>query len=185
MIAYLHGKVKSREVATLVVDVNGIGYEVQLTPTAADTVTIGSEIELYIAEHIKEDHYSLFGFLTPLERSVYHQLTSVSGVGPKAAMAVLAAHTPQEVEAAIINDKVEVFSAISGLGKKTAQRIILELKGKLVEPAVKTALQTDQAYVALLSLGYPAHQAKVMLSGVDSDLPLEARVKAALQGDSK
>lgn len=185
MIAYLNGVVKSLEGDTVVIDVGGVGYEAHITPTAARQIAVGDKLELHIAEHIKEDHYSLFGFLTNLERATYGQLTSVSGVGPKAAMAVLAAHSSGEIDSAIIEGKIELFSTISGIGKKTAQRIILELQGKLVEAPTKASLADDAAYQALLSLGYQAAQARKMLAPIDINLPIDARVKAALQGKTK
>lgn len=185
MIAYLKGQLQSLSGQSAIILVGGVGYEVLLTPQLIARLTIGDEIELYIAEHIKEDHYSLLGFATPVERSIYFQLTSVSGVGPKAALAVLATHQSAEVEKAIIDGQVEVFSAVPGVGKKTAQRIILELKGKLTEPQVVSSSTSDPAYQALLSLGYQGSQAKSMLVNISADLPTEARVKAALKGGGR
>lgn len=182
MIAYLKGRVKSSDSGALILDVNGVGYEIIVSSSTAEQLNIGTQAELFIAENIKEDHYTLFGFLTTQERAIYYQLTSVSGVGPKAAISILAIHSSTEIEAAIVKGSVELFSAVSGVGKKTAQRIILELRGKLVPVTEKTATKDDPAHQALVSLGYQSGQAKEMLDSVPRDLPLDERVKSALKG---
>lgn len=184
MIAYLKGQVKSRESGAVVLDVGGVGYEIFVAPATAEQINVGNQAEFFIAENIKEDHYTLFGFLTTAERAIYYQLTSVSGVGPKAAISILAQHNPDEIETAIVKGSIELFSAVSGVGKKTAQRIILELKGKLVQPDEKAIPKNDPAHQALVSLGYQPAQAKEMLEHVATDLPLDARVKAALKMES-
>ncbi len=182
MIAYLKGTLQDVSGQTAIVLVGGVGYEVFISPQLAAEITPGIEAEFYIAENIKEDHFTLFGFKTMSERNIYFQLISVTGVGPKAAMSILSTHDPVEIESAIAAGKIELFSAVSGVGKKTAQRIILELKGKLVQVPTETVSNSDPAFQALTSLGYQSVQAKDMLENITRDLPLDERVKLALKG---
>ena len=116
---------------------------------------------------------------------MYYKLTSVNGVGPKAAISILSAHEHGEVQDAILNDDIHLFSCISGIGKKTAQRIILELKGKLVESSNDSEPADDQAFQALVSLGYSAKDAKLALKNVDKNLPTQERIKLGLKGVGK
>ena len=186
MIAKINGTIADIIPGGVIIDVAGIGYEVLLTDTHADGISLDSKVSFYIAENIKEDEYTLYGFADISTRILYYQLTSVSGVGPKAAMAILSAHQSEEVAEAILRDNINLFSSVSGIGKKTAQRIILDLKGKLVDSDDKQELDlADPAYKALLSLGYRATDAKEALHGVSKELNTQERVKQALKGVRK
>ncbi len=185
MIAKISGTVSEKLTASIIVDVMGVGYEVFLTPRAYDATLLGEKAHWYIAEQIKEDEHTLYGFVHIAERQMYFQLNSVSGVGPKAAMAILSHHEVSDIQEGIIADNITLFSNVSGIGKKTAQRIILELKGKLVDAPEKKTTPDDPAYLALISLGYSAKDAVVALEGVDSHLETNERVKQALKGNSK
>lgn len=182
MIAKISGTVSEKLTTSIIVDVMGVGYEVFLNPRAYDAVLQDEKIELYIAEQIKEDEHTLYGFVQQAERQMYFQLNSVSGVGPKAAMAILSYHEVSDIQNGIVADNITIFSNVSGIGKKTAQRIILELKGKLVEAPEKKTSADDPAYLALLSLGYNAKDAITALEGIDSNLETNERVKQALKG---
>lgn len=182
MIAKISGTVSEKLVTSVIVDVMGVGYEVFLTPRAFDTILPGEKANLYIAEQIKEDEHTLYGFIHLDERQMYFQLNSVSGVGPKAAMAILSHHQVDDIQDGIMTDNITIFSNVSGIGKKTAQRIILELKGKLVEAPEKKASPDDPAYLALLSLGYSAKDAAAALQNVETNLETNERVKQALKG---
>jgi len=186
MIAKITGTVEEFLPRGIILSVSSIGYEVFVTFAEKDTLTLGKELSFYIAENIKEDEHTLYGFLQLSGREMYYQLTSVSGVGPKAAMSILSAHTSDEVAKAILQDNITLFSGVSGIGKKTAQRIILDLKGKLIE-AEDTASHNDEdpAYQALLSLGYKAKDAAVALKEVPGELNTQERVKLALKGVAK
>ncbi len=181
MIAKISGTVTEKLSTSVIVDVAGVGYEVFLTPRAYDTVLQGNNAEIYIAEQIKEDEHTLYGFFQLSEREMYFQLNSVSGVGPKAAMAILSHYQVEDIQNGIVTDNITIFSNVSGIGKKTAQRIILELKGKLVEAPTKQAKPDDPAYLALISLGYTTKDAAAALDGVDTSLNTNDRVKQALK----
>ncbi len=186
MIAKITGTVEEFLPRGVILNVAGIGYEVFVTFAEKDTIAVGEVLSFYIAENIKEDEHTLYGFLQLSGREMYYQLTSVSGVGPKAAMSILSTHSSEEVATAILQDNISLFSGVSGIGKKTAQRIILDLKGKLVEVEDK-ALHNDEdpAYQALLSLGYKAKDATMALKGVSTNLNVQERVKLALKGTAK
>lgn len=181
MIAKITGTVSDLLATSVIVDVAGVGYELFVTPTTHGELVVGKPAELYVAENIKEDAHELYGFAVLEERTMYYQLTSVSGVGPKAALAILTKHTSAEITEAILGVNISLFSNVSGIGKKTASRIILDLKGKLVEPPAEHVATDDPAYQALQSLGYKAHDAKKALAEIPSDLPTQERIKQALK----
>jgi Holliday junction DNA helicase RuvA len=185
MIARIKGVISEKLDSSVVIELNGIGYEILVPANTLLSVNEGDEHLLYIAENIKEDEYSLFGFPTRDARQIYYKLTSVNGVGPKAAMSILSAHSADDVQNAILSDDVNLFSSVSGIGKKTAQRIILDLKGKLVEVEKIEADESDQAYQALISLGYSAKDAQTVLKDIDSSLSTQERIKLALKGAKK
>lgn len=186
MIAKITGTTEEFLTRSIIVDVSGVGYEIFITDAERESITIGEILCFYIAENIKEDEHTLYGFLDIAGRDMYYQLTSVNGVGPKAAMAILSAHNSTEIATAIVQDNITLFSAVSGIGKKTAQRIILDLKGKLVDNEAEI-IQSDEdpAYQALLSLGYKPKDAQYALKDVASDLNTQERVKQALKGVTK
>jgi Holliday junction DNA helicase RuvA len=182
MIAKISGTVSDKLSTSVIVDVTGIGYEVFITPRELETINANDDLTVYIAEQIKEDEHTLYGFLKLTEREMYYQLGSVSGVGPKATMAILSHHSVEEIQSGIVADNISLFSNVSGIGKKTAQRIILELKGKLVEAPDKKVKADDQAFQALLSLGYTSKDASAALVNIDTKLSTNERVKQALKG---
>jgi len=185
MIARLTGEIIEVNSDSVTLDINGVGYEVALPKNLINGIKNGDTVSFHIAENIKEDEYTLFGFDSAESRHTYYKLTSVSGVGPKAAMAILSAHNYGEVQDAILKDDLHLFSSVSGIGKKTAQRIILELKGKLVDAESQDTQDDDQAFQALVSLGYSAKDAHAALKDVDSSLPLQERIKLGLKGVGK
>lgn len=185
MIAQLNGKIIEKSSNGIVLEIAGIGYELIVPQNFLVTLNEGDSQVFFVAEHIKEDEYSLFGFPDGMTRQMYYQLTSVNGVGPKAALAILSAHSSNEVQEAILADQIDIFSSVSGIGKKTAQRIILELKGKLVAIEEKEINTEDQAFQALMSLGYSARDAKEALKNVDNKLPTQERIKLGLKGVGK
>ena len=185
MIARIKGEIAEKLDSSVVVDINGIGYEIFVPANYLLSINEKDVGVFYIAENIKEDEYSLFGFPTREARQIYYKLTSVNGVGPKAAMSILSAHSTEEVQKAILSDDVNLFSSVSGIGKKTAQRIILDLKGKLVQVEKVEADESDQAYQALISLGYSSKDAQSVLKDIDSSLSTQVRIKLALKGSKK
>lgn len=168
----------------VIVDVHGVGYEVNLTKQASEVIQIDQTCALYIAESIHEDSYQLFGFVDVRQRGLYFQLNSVSGVGPKATMAILSNNSVEDIEQAILAGDITLFSNVSGIGRKTASRIVLELKGKLELAPQKTAAD-DPAYQALITLGFSARQAAAAIKDLPSDMGLDGKVRLALKALSK
>ncbi len=171
-----------KDVEHIVLDVGGVGYGVYVTPQAMHDISLESEATLHIAESIKEDSYTLYGFLEAEQKQLYTRFLSVNGVGPKVAMAILASSDTSRLIEAIRHGNVAVFSTVSGVGAKTAQRIVLELKGKIDLNSPVVAAGEDPAHQALVSLGYSQQQAAEALREVSGDIPTADRVKAALKG---
>ncbi len=170
MIARLQGKVEEKMVHGVVLTVNGIGYEVQLTERFLASLKINSTVVLHTYLHLKTDGLELFGFPSVEERSFFKKLLSVSGCGPRLALSLLSFYSPEELEATVKEGNVEALARVPGLGKKTAQRLVLELKGKLVlkeeEPLTQEAVLAKEA---LRNLGYSANEVKGFLKEVVSD----------------
>jgi Holliday junction DNA helicase RuvA len=183
MIAQLRGRVVARRVDAVVLDVGGVGYLVQATQRALAKARTAKEVALDTYLHVREDALQLYGFAEPAERELFELLLSVSGVGPKVALAILSNSTPADLRRAIaLNDETR-FVAIPGIGKKTAQRIVLELKEKLgpVEIIGEAPPQELVARDALVELGYSVPEAERALAGTDPGLPPEERVRQALR----
>lgn len=172
MISYLRGKVLTTTAETAILDVNGVGYEAYCSGGAFRKLTVGAVAELYTYLQVKEDGVTLFGFESVKEKELFLKLITVSGVGPKLGIAVLAALSADDFALAIATADVKRLSAVKGLGKKTAEKIVLELHGKIsaaevmsasedgfttaVEstPAVKLSKADEEAVSALMGLGF-------------------------------
>lgn len=178
MITYLKGIISEFGENTLVIETYGIGYEVFCsTKTIGELTNQKETIKLYIHEHIKEDGHDLYGFYHKEDREVFRKLIGVSGIGPKGGMQVLNLYSVQEIVEIIMEQDSKALSKVSGIGPKTAQRIILELKdsiGKLYVPdlellqtGLKNTQSRDEAIEALESLGYSHQEAKKAVEAVD------------------
>jgi holliday junction DNA helicase RuvA len=180
MIARLRGRISGRAGNGLIVDVNGVGYLVNAAPSVQ---RLGSgEITVEIHTVVREDALQLFGFASADERELFELLLGVSGVGPKVALSIVSGSTPAELRRAIALDDVKRFQAIPGIGLKTAQRVVLELKEKLAAVADATTASDDLvARDALVGLGWSLLDAERALAVVDSALPVEEQVRAALR----
>ena len=186
MIARLRGRIAGRAGSGLVVEVNGVGYLVNATPSVQ---RLGAgpaddrEVTIEIHTVVREDALQLYGFATSDERALFELLLGVSGVGPKVALAIVSGSTPAELRRAIARDDVKRFQAIPGIGLKTAQRVVLELKEKLAAVADIPAAGDDDlsARDALVGLGWSLVDAQQALAGVDEGLPVEEQVRAALR----
>jgi Holliday junction DNA helicase RuvA len=183
VIARLRGTVAARTGAGIVVDVGGVGYLVAATPRVSARVGEETTVETYL--HVREDALQLYGFASAEERELFELLLGVSGVGPKVALAIVSGSSPEELRRAIVRDDTARFEAIPGIGRKTAQRVVLELKEKL---AAKVAVSTPAAGPgsllardALVELGWTLVDAERALSGVDESLPVEEQVRTALR----
>lgn len=186
MIARLRGKPAGRGAEGLLLDVNGVGYLVHATPRALAKAS-GDEMTVETYMHVREDALSLYGFADGEERELFIQLLSVSGIGPKVALAIVSGSTPAELRRAIAREDTARFQAIPGIGKKTAQRVVLELKEKLAGSELipigeKGAGDTHLvAREALVELGYSLVEAEQALAQIDPELPPEERVRLALR----
>ncbi len=181
MIARLRGRLAGRAGQALVVDVNGVGYLVHATPSVE---RLGSgELTVEIHTVVREDALQLYGFATTEERELFELLLGVNGVGPKVALAIVSGSTPAELRRAIARDDVKRFQAIPGVGLKTAQRVVLELKEKL-GPVTADEAGGDEAVLAreaLVELGWSLTDAERALAGVDISLPVAEQVRLALR----
>ena len=191
MIWRLRGTVAGRTADGLVLDVNGVGYLLAATPGAVRAAEGASErgseavVETYL--HVREDALQLYGFADAAERQLFLHLLTVAGIGPKVALAIVSGSPASDLRRAIVLQDTARFQAIPGVGKKTAERIVLELKEKLgaedpvpISSAVGTYSHTT-ARDALVELGYSVLEAEQALAAVDPDLPAEERVRLALR----
>ena len=187
MISRLRGEVVARSAAGVVVDVAGVGYLVNPTRSALRKAEPGSEVVLETYLHVREDVLQLFGFAEVAERELFELLLSVQGVGPKVALAIVSGSSPDELRRAIALEDTARFQAIPGIGKKTAQRVVMELREKLGavgETAEPTAFESKPHLVArdaLVELGYSVGEAEAALAGTDPEAPPEERVREALK----
>lgn len=184
MIARLRGRPAGRGAEGLILDVNGVGYLVHATPRALARAD-GAEMTVETYLHVREDALSLYGFADAEERELFVQLLSVSGIGPKVALAIVSGSTPGELRRAIAREDTARFQAIPGIGKKTAQRVVLELKEKLSGEAVAYGDAGGDRHLvareALVELGYSLVEAEQALAKIDPELPPEERVRLALR----
>ena len=183
MIARLRGQVVSRSAAGIVLDVNGVGYLVAATPSVAKLGGQGDEITVETHLHIRADVLQLYGFASAAERELFELLLSVSGVGPKVALGIVSGSTPEELRRAIARDDLKRFEAIPGVGRKTAQRVVLELKDKLtVADGIGSTGRDDlTARDALVELGWALVDAERALAELEPDLPVAEQVRQALR----
>ena len=181
VIARLRGRVAGRAGGGLVVDVNGVGYLVHAAPSVQRLG--GGEITIEIHTIVREDALQLYGFASSEERELFELLLGVSGVGPKVALAIVSGSTPAELRRAIARDDVKRFQAIPGVGLKTAQRVVLDLKEKLsvVDALAPDADDATLARDALVNLGWSLLDAERVLASVDAALPVEEQVREALR----
>jgi Holliday junction DNA helicase RuvA len=189
VIARLRGIPAGRTPEGLVLDVNGVGYLVAATPSVLRQADGGGELTVETYLHVREDALQLFGFADVGERELFTQLLTVSGIGPKVALAVVSASPADELRRAIVLGDHARFQVIPGIGKKTAERIVLELKEKVgvdagLEPGPAPAAGGSAHLVArdaLVELGYTVLEAEQALAAVDPDLPPEERIRLALR----
>jgi holliday junction DNA helicase RuvA len=187
MIAHLRGKLAQKDPARVVVDVNGVGYEVFVPLTTFTALPdTGFEVSIDVHTHVRDDIIALYGFSTHRERLIFEKLMTISGIGPKLAVTILSGGSVQDLVAAIKRSDLARLTAIPGVGKKTAERIILELKDKLqefVEGPAKSPVETD-VLSALENLGYVRAHAEAAMrraTNGDTDPAFDVLFKRALQ----
>jgi holliday junction DNA helicase RuvA len=173
MIAHLRGILLSKHPNQLVVETAGVGYEVNISvPTFSELPTEGSEVALHIHTHVREDSFALYGFLRPAEKSLFEKLITVSGIGPKLAITILSGMAADEMVGAIRGNDLARLTKIPGIGKKTAERMVLELRDKLPAETGKSTPTVpvlsgmeEDVLSALTNLGYPRAAAEKALTG--------------------
>jgi Holliday junction DNA helicase RuvA len=188
VIARLRGRPAGQAPDGLVLDVNGVGYLVAATPSVLRRADDAAEITVETYLHVREDALQLYGFADVDERELFTHLLTVNGVGPKVALAVVSGSSSAELRRAIVQGDHARFQAIPGIGKKTAERIVLELKEKIGEGVVPVEPSSSPgraphvvARDALVELGYTIAEAEQALATVDPDLPAEERIRLALR----
>ena len=189
MIAHIKGTVVEKfPPSSIIVDVNGVGYEVNLTTLDFENTNLNDETKFYTYHSIRENAEELYGFSTLVAKKLFELLISVQGVGPKAGMAILSLAAPEEVRNAIANADSVFISKASGVGKKSAERVIVDLKDKVGLPShygttkvPEKVDEKDEALDALIALGFPLKEASAALQGVDKTLSIEERVRLALK----
>ncbi|MEZ0539514.1 Holliday junction branch migration protein RuvA [Fibrella arboris] len=195
MIAYLDGTLSYKEASYAIIDIQGMGYEVFISLQTYSTLPGGgAPVKLFIHHHFREDNQTLFGFASADEKSLFRELIAVSGVGPNTALGMLSAMSPQDLRLAIMSENVRAVQAIKGIGAKTAQRIILELKDKMKKsgllPDTPTYRQQagnpvrEEALAALIALGFPRPSAEKSVDDIlnaDSSLSVEDIIRRALR----
>ena len=195
MIAYLQGEIKHLEATYLIIDVQGVGYHVNI-PVSAFDIFKGKKNAMVLTHlHVKEDSHTLYGFHQPVEKSLFLDLISISGIGPTTALGMLSAMSPTEIKSAIVAENVKQIQSIKGIGAKTAQRVILELKDKfkkedLIISATDSSPSSNnsikkEALSALTNLGFAKNSAEKVIDKIlqkqGEKLSLEELIKLALK----
>ncbi|MFA6551338.1 MAG: Holliday junction branch migration protein RuvA [Patescibacteria group bacterium] len=192
MLAFLRGKILNKSQNFIILEVNNIGYQIFVNAAAYADLNVGQETEFYLYHHVREDMDDLYGFKNFAELEFFKLLLSVSGVGPKSALGVLGMASVEDIKESIGAGDPSVLTKVSGVGKKTAERIVLELRGKIDHLAppdsnglVSASANSDEID-ALMSLGYSLQQARDALKNVDMDIKESGeRIRMALRGLSR
>ena len=190
MISRLTGKLIEKTPPQIVIDVNGVGYEADVSmQTFYNLPPLGETVQVFTQLVVREDAHLLFGFATAEERKTFRQLIKVSGIGAKTALGILSAMTADELAQAVAEEDVKRLSSAPGIGKKTAERMVLELRGKLVAHTVTDGLfadapaadETEDIVSTLLALGYSEREAKAAVKGVPKGTDVGEGVRLALK----
>ncbi len=188
MIATLEGILESRGVDSVIINVGGIGFRVYVSSTTSSRLAaMKGKVSLYTHLHVREDSISLYGFASDEELTLFKSLISVTGIGTKLALTVLSALNPEQLVMAITSGDIDLLSQTPGIGKRTASRLVVELRGKLEkewkEVALPLASESGDVIAALTGLGYSVTEATKAISKIpdSEDLSLEDRIKMALQ----
>lgn len=192
MIAHVSGVVAEKFGSAVIVDVHGVGYEVNVALGDYERALLNEEVKFYTYHHIREQSQDLFGFSSLAAKKLFELLISVQGVGPKAALAILSIADSEVVRNAIANSDTAFVAKASGVGKKTAERVVVDLKDKVglalrydnnvLTGASQPINHTDEALEALMALGYSLNDATAALEGVSTELSTADRVTQALKG---
>ena len=184
MIGRLRGTLAAVGIDTVLIDVAGVGYDVSVTGrTFLDLPSVGSEVTMYTHLHVREDQMALFGFSTPDDRDLFRLLLGVSGVGPKVGLAILATMSADDLRTVVATDDVDALTAVPGIGKRTAQKYLLELRPKLeiADSALHTSGPLGEVRGALEGLGYQPDEISTALRDMPADLPVQEMLRRSLQ----
>jgi Holliday junction DNA helicase RuvA len=192
MIATLFGVISEKNNETVVLDVNGVGYGLLVTIEDFATLASGQKIKMYVYEHIREVSHDLFGFTRLDSKLLFEQLLGVNGAGPKMALSILSLGSTEDVRLSIAEGNLKYIQSASGVGKRVAERVVVDLKDKvglLSSDEATTFLQvpnttSDEAVLGLIALGFTPQDASLALNGIDKELSAEDRIKLALKGKS-
>lgn len=191
MIAHIKGEIAEKFAGSVIIDVQGVGYEISLTSPDFEALNLNDTVKVYTYHHIREQSEELFGFTALEGKKLFELLITVQGIGPKAAMSILSLGSYEEVRNAIANADAAFILKASGVGKKSAERVIVDLRekvglptyyGRKNDPVAVTAVPAnDEALDALMALGFQLADATRALEGIDLDLPVEERIRQALK----
>lgn len=184
MIGYLSGTIKFKESTGIIVDVNGVGYRVFVPTFVLDSCQLGQKKEFLVYTHVRDNELSLYGFLNLADKEMFTYLISVSGIGPKLALNIFSyAQGANRILRAIQEANVDFFSSVKGVGKKSSQRIIVDLKSKLggLKELEFETEQDQDLLTALRGLGFSREEIKLATKGVKKDLSLEEKIRLALK----
>ncbi len=190
MIAYIEGRIQFIDSDRVIVLVSGIGYSIFVPERLLEQFQLGANVILHTHQHVREDSLDLYGFSDQAGLCFFQQLITVSGVGPRLALTVLSQLPTDEVKRAIIHGDITTLTSVSGVGKKTAERIILDLKESigidiLTVAAPSQSQESLSVMDALLSLGYDKSEALLALQGMDAELSVEEQIRTALKNMAK
>ena len=188
MIASLTGQVQVIEGSLVILNVSGVGYELIVSPVLSASLKVGQDATIFTAHVVRDDSESLFGFASYSERQLFDLLVTVSGIGPKLALLILSSFSLTDIIGAVQHAKPELFESVSGIGRKNAQRIIVELQsklGSLEDLDLGDFSERSDVVEALMSLGYRGREIKEALRDVDGTLAPDEQIRAALRGLGK
>ncbi|MBR3164029.1 Holliday junction branch migration protein RuvA [Candidatus Saccharibacteria bacterium] len=192
MIAHISGEVAEKFLNSVIIDVHGVGYEVILSAIDFEQLKLGDTVKLYTHHHVREQSEDLFGFSLLSAKKLFQLLIGVQGIGPKNAMAILSLAPTESVRNAIANADASFIAKANGVGKRSAERVIVDLREKVGLPSVygrkvdaaildSSKPADDEALEALIALGFPLADATMALEGVEASLPVEERIRLALK----
>ena len=184
MIARLRGILAHRGLDSIIVDVHGLGHEVTVSPrTLADLPPVGDEVVIHTHLHVREDQLALFGFGSVADKEVFGVLLSVSGVGPKVAMSIVSTLSYEQLRVAVASDDIAALTEVPGIGKRSAQKLLLELKPKfdLVDATIEASGPLSEVREALVGLGYAPEEIRGTLADMPVDLPVEELLRRSLR----
>ena len=185
MIGRLRGTIVARRNESVTLDVGGVGYEIAVTPqTLSSLPGLGEQMVLHTHLHVREDAMTLYGFMDEVGRDMFRLLLATSGIGPKVAMAILGSMRVEELHRAVTGEDIDALTVVPGIGKRSAQRILLDLKPKLVDADVVSLggeSGSGRIREALEGLGYAAAEIREIIPEIPTDAPLEQQLRTALK----